>query len=277
MTESDARSVPALKPGEELAAKVVAAVLALEYGEPVTMEHWDVPPRQGEHDFWVCRGGAQEALEVTTLAEQGTRTDAAHWRKRGPDSSVTVEGVAWAWMILVDQTFRADALTKNIADWLRELESEGITETGRWDSRRAYVHPVTMSLAAAGVLIASGVPGGPAGMVSLAYVSDVPRRLAGDPDHVSRALTEVLALERHQKDAAKLDRSGASVRHLFLWVDLQSRIDVVRAFEEGVPTAAPEVDRRITTVWLAVRVTEGVNVLRWSKSGGWRRNIVPVR
>ncbi|MEU9213395.1 hypothetical protein AB0D27_37180 [Streptomyces sp. NPDC048415] len=141
--------------------------------------------------------------------------------------------------------------------------SRGILETGQWDSSRAYTHPVAAALASAGVMIARAVSEPPAGLFSLGYVSTVPPRTAEDSDHISRALTQVLALERHQKDAAKLERSLAPVRHLFLWVDLASRWDVVRAFEEGEPTTAPTVDDRITWVWLAVPTEDGADVLRW--------------
>ncbi|RSN99942.1 hypothetical protein DMH26_17620 [Streptomyces sp. WAC 05379] len=259
---------------EEAAVKVVTTLLAAEHGVVVSHEHWDVPPRQGAHDFWLRYGGRKEALEITTFADQDTKTHAAHWQKRGPGFSTMVEGVTSAWTILVDPGFRAEALTRNLAEWLRALESEGILETGRWDSSRVDTHPVAAALASAGVMIAQVVSGPPAGLVSLAFASAVPPRAAGDPDHISRALTEVLALERHQKDAAKLERSLVPVRHLFFWIDLTSRLDVVRAFEEGVPTAAPTVDDRITWVWLAVPTEDGADVLRWSAACGWRRDAV---
>lgn len=60
-----------------------------------------------------------------------------------------------------------------------------------------------------------------------------------------------LALPKHVKDAEKLDASGASSRHLFLWVDPLTRLDIGRALGRGVPTAEPVVDPRITEIWLA--------------------------
>jgi hypothetical protein len=265
-----------MAPTEETAAKVVVAVLAADHDGLATFEHWDVPPRQGAHDFWIHRGETREALEITTLADQDTKRNAAHWQKRGPGYTKTFDGLTSAWMIMVDPAFNATTLKKNLARWLQTLESEGITETGRWDSRRIYTHPVTAALAAAGVMIASAISGPPAGLVSLCYASGLTTRPAGDPNHVSRALTEILTLERHQKDAAKLDHSGVPVRHLFLWVDVMSRLDVARAFGEGVPTLAPRVDVRITTVWLAVPTENGAEVLRWSAPVGWRRDDVTV-
>lgn len=276
MSERAARSASKMALAEETAVKVVVSLLAADHDERVTFEHWDVPPRQGAHDFWVCYGESREALEITTLADQENKRNAAHWQKRGPGYTTTVDGLTSAWTIMVDPAFNAATLTKNLAKWLQALESESITETGRWDSSRIYTHPVTAALGAAGVMIASAVSGPPAGLVSLCYASDFPSRQAGDPDHVSRALTEILTLERHQKDAAKLDRSGVPVRHLFLWVDVASRLDVARAFDEGVPTLAPRVDDRITSVWLAAPSENGAEVLRWSAPVGWRRDDVTL-
>ncbi|MEV0225795.1 hypothetical protein [Streptomyces sp. NPDC050704] len=66
----------------------------------------------------------------------------------------------------------------------------------------------------------------------------------------------MLGLERHQKDAANLDRSGVSARHLFLWAD--------------------PVDDRITWVWLAVPTVHGAQVLRWSALSGRLRDDVAI-
>lgn len=276
MPDSKDRAVSRVSPAEEAAAKVATALLAADHDEVVTAEHWDVPPRQGAHDFWLHRCGEREALEITTFAEQDTKTNAAHWQKRGPGYSMTVEGLTSGWAIMVDQEYHAGAFTKNLGGWLKALEREGILATGGWDSCRIYTHPVTAALAEAGVMRASAVPGPPAGSVWLAYGSGFPSRPAGDPNHIARALTEVLALERHQKDAAKLAKSGVPVRHLFLWVDVASRLDVVRAFEEGVPETAPTVDEQITWVWLAVPTEHGADVLRWSALSGWRRDDVAI-
>ncbi|MDL2081977.1 hypothetical protein QNN03_36685 [Streptomyces sp. GXMU-J15] len=266
-----------MKPGEQKASQVVKTLLSSEGDEPVQLEQWDTSKRQGAHDFWIYRGDVKEALEITTLAEQSTRTNAGHWQKRGPGYFTTVDGLSSTWMLLVDPRFKADALTKNLDEWLRALENEGITETGLWDGSRMYVHPVTTALASAGVLQASAVSGPPAGSVHLVYQAPFPSRPAGDPNHISTALTEALKDEKHQGDAAKLDRSGVPVRHLFFWVDAMSRLDVARAFDEGVPTAAPDVDERITWVWLALHTETGADVLRWSARSGWLRDEVSIQ
>jgi hypothetical protein len=263
------------RPAEEVARDVVLATLSNELGLPVEAEHWDVPPRQGVHDFWITYGTTREALEVTTFAEEIAITQAMHWRKRGPGFSTTVAGLSSAWSILVDHTFKADQLTSNLEAWLLALEKERIAETGRWDSERVYVHPITTAMAATGVMKASAVPGPPAGLVDLAYASTGPSRPAGDPNHIARALSDILTLERHRADTAKLGRSGVDQRHLFLWVDL-TRFDVMRAFDEGVPTVPPAVDPNITVIWLAIPTETGADVLRWSATNGWRRGQVTV-
>jgi hypothetical protein len=131
-------------------------------------------------------------------------------------------------------------------------------------------YPVTNAMVAAGVMIASAVAGPPGGMVSFGYVSDIPSRPAGDPNHIVTAVTDTLTLSRHIADAERLAASGVAVRHLFLWVDPPTRLDLGRAPAEGLPTVAPTVDPRITDVWLGLPDESGFDVLRWSVADGWR-------
>ncbi|MFY1696083.1 hypothetical protein [Solwaraspora sp. WMMA2101] len=277
MTKRTSGATPSISLREQAAVEVASALRAQDLGLPVNWEQWDIPPRQGVHDFWLQHGTIQEALEVTTLIDQHATTDAMHWQKRGPGFSTTVPGLSSAWMVMVDPAFNARTLTAGLPGWLRSLERDGIGETGRWDTARMYVHPVTTALAAAGVMIASVVPGPPAGEVALAYLSGMPSRPAGDPNHIAKTLTEALTLPRHVGDAAKLNRSGATDRHLFMWVDPVTRLDISRALGEGIPTVDPIVDPRITEVWLGLPTGDHVDVLRWSSTAGWRYAQVPLQ
>jgi hypothetical protein len=74
----------------------------------------------------------------------------------------------------------AKAVTNGLAEWLQALERDQIVETGRWDSARLGVHPVTTAMAAAGVMIASSVTGPPPGMM-FGYATEILSRPAGDP------------------------------------------------------------------------------------------------
>jgi len=258
-------------PDELRAAYSVANLLSDESGEPVTVEPWDIPPHQGRHDFWLHTGTGKVALEVTTLADEADITNRMHWHKRGPGFDLNVPGLASAWTVMIDSSFNANGLVKGIATWLTSLQTEGITSTSKWDGMRPYQHPVVSAMVRGGMVQAEAVPGPPAGLVSFGYYTNGKPRPAGDPNHIASALTDILALDRHRKDAAKLATSGASARHLFMWVDL-SRFDVVRAFDDGVPTSAPTVDSQITTIWLAIPKGETVELLRWSASAGWRHH-----
>ncbi|MEU6915922.1 hypothetical protein [Streptomyces olindensis] len=93
MSKKGATAASKVATAEETAVKVVAALLTADHDERVTFEHWDVPPRQGAHDFWICRGEAREALEITTLADQDSKRNAAHWCKRGPGYATTIDNL----------------------------------------------------------------------------------------------------------------------------------------------------------------------------------------
>lgn len=255
---------------EGAAADAVATVRSSDLGVPITWIHADTGALQKMHDFWLVGDGVREALEITTLMEQGVMTDLKHWQKVGPGHEVMFPELGRAWTIMVDPRFNAKALTNGLAEWLLALERDQITETGRWDSARLGVHPVTTALAATGVMIASSVTSGPPGLVMFGYATGIPSRPAGDPDHVSTAVTMALALPKHIKDAEKLDASGVGVRHLFLWVDSLTRRDIGRALDDGVPTSDPVVDPRITEIWLGLPADTGIEVLRWSEGDGWR-------
>jgi len=53
-------------------------------------------------------------------------------------------------------------------------------------------------------------------------------------------------------------------------------LDIGRALGDGVPTADPVVDPRITEIWLGRPAGTAVEVLRWSKGAGWRYAQVPL-
>lgn len=258
-------------PNEIDAADAVAAIRSGDLGTPMTWEHADTGAVDKMHDFWLVGDGIREALEVTAIADERTRTNLGHWHTHGPGASDTIAGLTSAWMIMVDPVANATALNRRLPEWLRTLEADGISETGRWDADRLYRYPVASAIVDAGVMIASTTMGPPAGTVSFFYTSTIPSRPYGDPNHIAAAVSETLAHRRHVADAEKLDASGASVRHLFLWVDSLTRLDIGRALTDGMPSAAPTVDPRITDVWLGLPDTAAATIASWSPAHGWRR------
>lgn len=141
------------------------------------------------HDFWLVGDGIHGAVETTTIADECTRTNLGHRHTRGPGASETVPGPTTAWTIMVDPEVNAKNLKRRLPEWLRTLEADGITETGRWDADRLYTYPVTGAMTDAGVMIASATTGPPAGTVSFFYASVVPWRPHGDPNpHRHRGL-----------------------------------------------------------------------------------------
>ncbi len=132
-------------------------------------------------------------------------------------------------------------------------------------------------MATAGVMIASSLTGPPPGTVMVGYATGIPSRPVGDPNHISSVVTTALALPKHVKDAEKLYASAVAIRHLFLWVDPLTRLDIGRAFGDGMPTTDPVVDPRITEIWLGLPAGTSIEVLRWSDGSGWRYAQVTVQ
>jgi hypothetical protein len=121
----------------------------------------------------------------------------------------------------------------------------------------------------AGVMVAQSITGPPAGTVSLMYVTGIPSRPGGDPNHVRDVVSASLNLTKHTKDAEKLDAAGAATRHLFLWIDPLTRADIGRALREGVPIVAP-LSIRISQLWLGLPDGTDVRVLRWAPDASWQ-------
>ncbi len=266
MTKSRVRRLES--PDEKHARRLVEHGLSVERGTPVVLEFWDDNSEDGRHDYWVDPVKRWGALEVTTLADQGTITDLMHWQRRGPGDTRQFGGLAKAWQLMIDPSVNARAVMENVAQWLASLEADDIKSTSRWDTKRLYVHPhpTVWAMVDAGICSVGVLTTLPPGTVLFHYVWSVPSRPDGDPNHVVAVVDQAMSLERHRKDAEKLARSGAAERHLFFRVS-SSRLDVMRAFQAGIPTMAPTAGPAITAVWVAV----GAEALYWSIAAGWRR------
>jgi hypothetical protein len=80
---------------------------------------------------------------------------------------------------------------------------------------------------------------GEPGRTRLQYAETIdPHQWPPDPNHVVSAVNTALTLDRHRRDAAKLNRSGAHERHLFFWVGTD-RADILVSVGEEVPTRQP--------------------------------------
>jgi hypothetical protein len=249
---------------EAAARTIVETVLGETRGARVTLEFWDDGCHgDGQHDYWIGPG-RWGALEVTTLVD-GPRANAqSMWEKFGPKPDDRVEGLAGSWSLLVDQNTKPRALMPHLRRWLPELERMGITSIP-WSPDLSAPPPV-LRLASAGVKMASRYAGR-AGHVSIGRVNSIGPRPWGDPNHLVTAVNEALTLRRHRADADKLMRSQAHERHLFLRVSETTRLDVLLAIDEGMPTQPPNLPREITALWVAV---PGKPVLHWAPPDGWR-------
>jgi hypothetical protein len=88
------------------------------------------------------------------------------------------------------------------------------------------------------------------------------------------AIEEALTGERFVGERAKLARSGALERHLYVWIgDNLFAASAGMILEEEPFPAAPSLPKEITTLWVASPASEGTVV--WRSSGKpWERLVV---
>jgi hypothetical protein len=111
------------------------------------------------------------------------------------------------------------------------------------------------------------------------YLNERARATYVSGANVNAVLEEALLGSRFDGERAKLDRSGAEERHLFVWIDWR----VYPAWEglcgAEAPAAAPALPREITDLWAAAHCRRaGQDVVVWwtAASAGWEVHRLPA-
>jgi hypothetical protein len=164
---------------------------------------------------------------------------------------------------MVDQSTKPRVLRAAIAKSLPEAERTGVTSIP-W-SVTPTAPPSVLRLAAAGVRLGTRFETGQPGLVSIAWLAELKPRPAKDPNHLVTAVDEAL-VTRHRGDVDKLMRAQVRERHLFMWVSPMTRLDVLRAMGEGIPTQPPDLPTGITDLWVGA---DDQPTLHWSAPLGW--------
>lgn len=80
----------------------------------------------------------------------------------------------------------------------------------------------------------------------------------GRPNDPGRSVLEAVEVEAHKPDnIAKLERSGATERHLLIWVDVDNALAWQDLDRGHLPVALPSLPTAVTTVWVATTGSHG--------------------
>lgn len=241
------------RPDERDAKQIVEKVtgIALEHAD--TNGGVDYLSRDGRH--------AVEVTRVTDGRKRAGRKALAVSREAGtPDGDLQT-----CWLVFIPETQpRLKAFVQRVHSALVELERAGETY---FERERAGIHVIQRGplshiyqpLLASGVERASAVP-------NHAHRRHTHRVIpslgsggsSSGSDQTLDLLVEVLS--NSEDNPKKLRASGAEHRHLFVWLDDDSRLDIARPLSHeapswgedrfGTPSKPPALDLAITHLWV---------------------------
>lgn len=251
------------RPEEQAAKPLLEAVLGVE------LEHADT---NGGVDYRSVDGS--HAVEVTRVTDGRKRAG-----REALDSSRVSDAphgdLQTCWIAVVPDTkSRLKTFVQNVHPPLVELERAGEVA---FDRNRAAVHVIERgplsgpyeSLLAAGVEMASAVPDHSHRRHTHRVI---PSLGSGGSASGSDEALELLTSELDQRadNHRKLRESRAQNRHLFVWIDDDTRFDLARALAHeppkwdehgfGLPSKTPHLHPSITQLWVVHE--------RWRR--GWR-------
>lgn len=238
----------------ELEAKgIVEKVLGVE------LEHAD---RYGGVDYRSPDG--HHAVEVTRITDGRKRAGRA--ALEGTGQAETLDGeLQTCWIVFTAETrSRLKNFRHIVHPAVVELERAGESS---FDRQRAALHvlqkgplsPVYLPLLRAGVERASGVPNHAHRLHDHQIL--VSLGSGGSSSGSDEALGLLAdALSKKKDNPQKLRESGAEQRHLFVWLDDDTRFDIARPLSReapswrdegfGLPSVPPALDPAITHLWV---------------------------
>jgi hypothetical protein len=240
---------------------------------------WGVEARQhddnsrgGMHDLDLIRDGDRfGAVEVTAAADAES---IELWKLVNQSGERWIEpSLSGGWTVCLLPAARAKQLRNRLPLLLGELERRGIKEIGR----RHRTDRFDAVLSELGIVTAH--QGGTDFPGSIYLMIELPHERSGgfigDTGDPLAAWLSGWLLERDQADnLAKLQRSGARERHLFLILPgfttapFTAAELLMRSNETPLPTIPPELPSAVTHVW-AMSTWETRHGLRWSPDHGW--------
>ncbi|TQS88617.1 hypothetical protein EU811_20965 [Arthrobacter sp. TS-15] len=240
---------------EDAARKIVESVRGIQ------LEHADV---NGEVDY--LSNDRSVALEVTRVTEKEKKDTRRTFEKSATDGSEA--RLQTCWTVTVSEVHRpAKDIVQRVQPLVAELESAGLTSFYEQDARNhvddngefSHIYSQLLKAGVAEALPLEERPDCPEHAHSV-RISPWGGGPVGDSNSSLAKLIEELEKPKMRKKAEKLWRSGATERHLFVWLDDDTAGSISRPLsheppsradeEWGTPTDRPPLDSAITHLWI---------------------------
>lgn len=253
-----------LSAAEVAAGKVIAAHL----GVPV--EQHDDGSQPGMYDLTICYpDGRRGAVEVTAAEDQAQAADYGALRRRPilHDSRLTN-----GWLVVAQRGADVNRLREELPDLLHQLERQGITEASVYSiwSPEGQAEWASGAVRAVGAETVKATTSFDTGTIALTGAMTVDW-LSQDPEDVVAFVDRFVAAR--PSDVAKLGRSGAEERHLFVWSGVFSEgrreLRALGLDVAALPSRAPNLPPAVTHVWIAPEAMRPSRVVTWSAATGW--------
>lgn len=246
---------------------------------------WRVVPRDvtgapdKTHDFDLVDEDVTIAVEISTIARTEAVGAYARWAREFPDAMATIHGLKSGWIIMAEASADGRSVRKSLGDWLSALEKLGIDSLDADSFQKFFLEPpparpswyeTALAMRQAGVLFAEKAAELPPAFVSVSLIAPTPTYGLSDADYVTRFVSEQLN-GPHASDISKLKPSPANRRALFLWIDPQSHLELIRALEHGLLQGDITGAGNVEEIWLGRHLQDGsVAVYRWSAGKSWQ-------
>jgi hypothetical protein len=262
--------VSGLRPEEVWAAECIRRAL-----DGVDVQPHDDGSRPGMHDLELWREGHRfGAVEITAAAD---RESIELWNiVNGSDERWIEPDLTGGWIVGVEPRAKVRRLRSELPGLLADLEAAGVSKVSG-DTRRPRC---SWDRRAADLRIGHATQHGTSFPGCISVTIDLPtqRMSDWDADHSEALpdwLSEWTAWPSQTDNVAKLQRSGAAERHLFVLFPgfTTAPFSVAHLLVRSgapLPQAAPVLPTGVTHVWAMSYWTNGDGFF-WSPDDGWRR------
>ncbi len=188
----------------------------------------------------------------------------------GPEKGPLQLSIAGDWKIVIAKEAKVNKIEQHIEELLRELEDQGICNVRVNHLTKRHDAELLDKLESLGITSAYclRLPG--AGKVHL-LIRGIGGAVDAQGGAVPEWVGEFLLSPQREDVLAKLNKSGAAERHVFVLVSFGGARWSVESYLSGnlehLPVAEPNLPPRVTGVWIAYEF--GTQGIRWD-GAGWR-------